>query len=156
MASYNPMAFAADQSFTLNGKAHSWKDLDIKMLGSSIQYIKSISYDASREKSFDVGAGQVGKFYGEGNDTVSGSLEVSVSEMMKLVSAAQELFPGAGPLDIPPFTLSITYYSTVGNIATTNLYNVALTKEGPSHSEGDTHLYTSFDFIATAVVTNIA
>jgi hypothetical protein len=151
MASYNPLAFIADTSLSINGKAFSWKDVDVKMLGSSVQYIQSIEWSETEEASYDVGAGQVGKFLGVGNREVSGSMEIALSEFMKLAQAATGVNILGSPLDIPPFPLNITYYSRLGDVSYTNIYNVKFTSNSHTASQGDTHLYASLDFIATNI-----
>ena len=151
MASYNPLAFAADTSLSINGNAHSWKDVDVKMLGTSVQYIQSIEWEETEEASYDVGAGQVGKFLGVGNREVSGSMEVALTELMKLADAVLPINPLGSVLDIPPFPINITYYSRLNDIRFTNIYNVKITGVSHTASQGDTHLYHTIDFIATAV-----
>lgn len=151
MASYNPLAFVADTSLSINGKAYSWKDIDVKMLGSSVQYIQSIDWEETEEASYDVGAGQVGKFLGVGNREASGSMEIALTELMKLAEAAQVVNPLGSVLDIPPFAINITYYSRLGDVRFTNIYNVKFTSVSHSASQGDTHLYHTVDFIATVI-----
>lgn len=153
MASYNPLAYISDTSGALeiNGNAFSFKDCDIKMLGSSVYYLQSINWDESEDASFDVGVGQVGKFLGVGNRSVAGSMEIGLSEFMKLADAAGLVSLMGSPLDIPPFNIAITYYSRLANVRSTNLFNVKFTKIGQSTKQGDTHIYTTLDFIATHV-----
>jgi len=151
--SYNPLAYVADtaQAIDVNGRSYGWKDIDIKLLGSSVMYIQSINWDATQEKGFDVGAGTVGKFFSAGNKEYSGSMEIALSEFMKLAEAAAVVNPLGDPLDIPPFTINITYYSRLGAVKFTNLYNVAITDISHSATQGDLFLYHTLDFICTNV-----
>jgi len=152
--SYNPLAYVADtsQAININGKPFSWKDVDVKMLGSSVPYIQSIEWNGTQEKSYDIGSGTVGKYLGEGNKEFTGSLEIALSEFMKLADAALPISPEGDPLDIPPFTISITYFSRIAPVRYTNLFNVAFTDISNTASQGDTHLYSTLDFIFTSVV----
>jgi len=153
MGSFNPLAFAADNSASLNinGHAYSWKDLDVKMLGSSVFFLESINFDESEEASFSVGLGQSGKALGIGNRVVTGSMEIAISEFFKLCVAAGVVSPMGSILDIPVFNISITYYSNLSNIRATNILNVKLTKVGQAHKQGDQHFISSVDFIASHI-----
>ena len=153
MPSYNPLANIADQSASIdvNGTAYSWKDIDVKFLGKSTMYIQSIEWKEDEDASFDTGAGQVGKYLGVGNRKVTGSMEIGLSEFMGIAAAAAVISPLCSPLDIPPFTISITYYSRIGDVKFTNIFNVKFISDGGVDTQGNTHLYRKLDFIAASI-----
>lgn len=89
----------------INGRAYSWADLKVNILGVLIYGIMAISYEEKNDKENVYGAGGKPVARGYGNTTFDGSITLSVEEVEALEKAA----PSGSLAKIPPFSIVVAY-----------------------------------------------
>ena len=89
----------------INGNAYDWANLTISFLGTSISQITKISYDSKQDKKDNYGWYNQPISRSYGNVTYTGSMELYQDTWRAICQAA----PNGDPLQIPPFTVSVSY-----------------------------------------------
>jgi hypothetical protein len=151
MATYNPINRVIDDSGSINiqGVAFSSINVDIRMMGRKVGYIKSLSWDSDTEMGYDVAGGAVASIFGEGSAKNTGSMELGLSEYKKLTDSAMLVDPVNHKVtNLPAFDIIITNYDPMASARKTTLKNVKFKKvSGDQYKEGDLYSYKSLDFI---------
>jgi hypothetical protein len=106
------------------------------LFGSPVVGITKIDYKQTQKKEnlYGIGRDVVGRGYG--NFEYSGSIELYIEEWKKIVQAA----PNNSPLEIPYFTITISY-GGAGVVPTQDiLYNVEFLENPFMSNQGDTNI----------------
>jgi hypothetical protein len=153
MATYNPINRAIDDSgaIDIQGVAFSSINVDIRMMGRKVGYIKSLSWNADVEMGYDIAGGQVASVYGEAGLKCDGSMEIGLSEYKKLTDSAMLVDPVNRKIqNLPAFDIIITNYDPMASARKTTLKNVKIKKvSGDAYKEGDLYSFKTLDFIFT-------
>jgi len=89
----------------INGRAYSWSDLTINIMGVPVFGITAIDYEEKQEKTNNYGAGAKPVSRGYGNFTFEGNITLTVEEVESLEKSA----PNGNINKIPPFTIVVAY-----------------------------------------------
>lgn len=125
-------------SVLINGTSYSWANIQIVMLGSTIEGITKINYTRELKADPIYGAGQEIISYGYGHYVYSASIEILTEEWRKISIAA-----GNNPLSILPFNITVLFLgSENGTVVpfTDVIYNCQFLKDGLSSTTGDTSI----------------
>lgn len=137
----------------INGQAYSFVDVSFDIIGVTELSgfngipIKSISYNASQQKSINYENSKYGTSVSYGKMTFTGSLGLTLDSCELLRDAIFSL--GVRERSIvacPPCNIILTF-SNKGKINVTTLHNVIFTTENMSGSEGDDTIGITCDFI---------
>lgn len=132
----------------INGEAHSWVDMDVNILGRTVEGITSISYGSEQEKSNNYGRGSKPVSRGRGKKTYSGSITLSEAEI-NAIEAALPL--GKDLMDIKPFPI-VVQFNRGGVFTTHTLLNCEFTSRGVEVNTDTTDVEREIGLIIADVI----
>jgi len=127
----------------INGESYDWSQIVVTVLGSPKAECKAISYTASQEKTNNYGQGSLPTSRGRGRKTFEGSLTLSLADL----EALRGVSPNRDVLDIPPFTITVTWIPRNGIPLNHVLKNCDFTEDVLTVAEGDTDIPVELPFI---------
>lgn len=95
----------------INGKAYSWNDISVNILGRTLEGNMSVKYASTQEKENVYGRGKKPVSRSKGKEECEASLTVSMKEYMAIKSAVG---PFKKLTDIKPFPVNIVYIDEDG------------------------------------------
>jgi hypothetical protein len=120
----------------INGKAYTWSQIDVNILGVSVTGITAISYSDSQEMEDNYGAGNRPVSRGYGAKESEGSITLYAEE----VEALQDAEETGDIMDIPEFDIVVSYLPEGGVIRQHTLHNCRFKGNGRDTSQGDTSI----------------
>jgi len=118
----------------INGIAHAWANIDIRLNGVLIDGITGIKYKKTQSKTNNKGARGAIVSRGYGSFDFEGSITLMSEELLKLRKAA-----GGDILSIAPFTITASFLpSDNTNVTVDKLLYCEFTEDGIDVKEGDT------------------
>ncbi len=126
----------------INGTSYGWSNIQVVLLGSTINGVTKIDYKRTLKADPIYGVGQEPISYGYGQYTYSASIEMLTEEWRKISIAAL-----GNPLSIAPFNMSILFLPASNPDANgivfpfkDVLFNCQFLEDGLSSSSGDTSI----------------
>lgn len=133
----------------INGRAYSWADVTVIILGRKVQGITAVSWMQSKEKSNNMGQGDRPVSRSHGNRTASASITLSLKE----IAAIEVSLPkGKDLLDIKPFPVIVSYNNSENKFISYQLQHCEFTEFGNDISQGDAEATKSLPLIVSQVV----
>ena len=127
-----------------SGQSYVWKDIIINIDGVPFAEAKAITYTSSQEKALNYGQGAKPTSVGFGRKNYEGSLTLSLAD----VESLRETAPNRDLLDLPPFSITVTWAPTGGGLPVNHiLKSVCLTEDPLAVAEGDTDIPVELAFI---------
>ncbi len=127
----------------INGIEYGWSSIRVTINGTVLAGIRGISYTKTREKEYIHGAGSEPVSFGQGNTTYEGSLTLLKSELEALKNSA----PNRSIVDIPPFSVTVSFVPDGAQPVTELLKNVVFTEQVMDGSQGDMSFELELPFI---------
>jgi hypothetical protein len=124
----------------INGKAYDYTQITISVLGSPLAGVSQINYTETQDKTNNFGTGNRPVSRGQGAINATCSLEISMTDVERLRSAA----PNRSLLFLPAFDIIVIYINGV----TTHRHiikNVEFSDDGTETSQGDTDIKRTFN-----------
>lgn len=133
----------------INGVAHSWANVTVTILGQPIIGISAVSYEDSREKENNFGAGGMPVSRGVGNYTAKASITLYAEESQKLADVAPE-----GDITlIPIFDVLVTFLDATGTILTIHIIkNCEFMGNKREVKQGDKKIEVQHDLIVSHIL----
>lgn len=123
------------QAPLINGVAHSWANLDVRISGVLVTGITKISYNEEQEMENIYGAGQYPVARGYGRIKADGSITLLREEIEEIRAGS----PTGRLQDIAPFPIIVSFLPQAGQkIKVDVLHDVQFADDGLEISEGDT------------------
>jgi hypothetical protein len=95
----------------VNGRAYDWVGIKVKLLGVTIEGIRSIAYNTTQAKQNNYGAGTLPVSRSRGKKEHTASITLELKEYRRIVDAA-----GGDITNIPPFVITVTKNAGVENV----------------------------------------
>ncbi|MEZ5017342.1 MAG: hypothetical protein R2800_09845 [Flavipsychrobacter sp.] len=127
----------------INGMEYDWSTVNVMLLNRIVEGISAVDYDDNVDKVTHKGRGKFGVSRGRGNYEASGSITLS----MKEVVAIQRALPkGRRMQDIAPFPIIISYLPDDGSnvIVTDRMNDCEFTNVSRKTKVGDTQFESEF------------
>ena len=131
----------------INGESYDWSQIVVTVAGSPKAECKAISYTATQEKTNNYGQGSSPTSRGRGRKTFEGSLTLSLADL----EAVRDVSPNRDILDLPMFTITVTWIPLNGIPLNHVLKNVDFTEDALTVAEGDTDIAIELPFIFSHV-----
>lgn len=96
----------ANTTTLINGDAHDWSQVDINILGRTVEGVTAISYSSEQDKANNYGRGNKPVSRGRGKKQYTGSITLSEAEINAIENA---LPPGKDIMDIRPFPIIVSF-----------------------------------------------
>lgn len=116
----------------INGKAYSYADIIVKILGVNINSVSEINYTTNQEKTNNYGAGDEPVSRGKGVKEYDCTLTISMNDYLALRRAV----PSRELVDIPPFDITVTF-NNGQEVITDIIQSTEFQDEGTEVSQGD-------------------
>ena len=130
----------------VNGQAYDYTQIIMTVLGVPIAGVSAINYTQEQEKVDNYGAGKHVVSRGHGAITASGSIELSMNE----IEALRDVAPNGSLLEIPAFTITVTYLN-LQKVVTHKIKYCEFTNDGVEASQGDTDIKTTLNLAIGSV-----
>ena len=132
----------------INGKSYDWAQIIVTVAGSPKAECRAISYKATQEKQNNYGQGANPTSRGRGRKTYEGSLTLSLVDL----EALRDVSPNRDILDLPMFTITVTWAGADLIPLNHVLKNVDFTEDDITAAEGDMGLSVEIPFIFSHVI----
>lgn len=139
MANYTPL---------INGRAYDWASIAVQLLGQTILGITAVSYKYRQEKVNNFGAGVNPVSRGYGKREPEGSITLEMKEVERIQAAVPA---GGSILDIPPFTIAISYVNASNMLVTHTLHNCEFLENGRELKTGDTNIEVELPLVLSHI-----
>jgi len=121
----------------INGEAHSWDNIQVRLFGRTVQGISAISYTDEQEITMNPGAGNKPVSYSKGSIQFSGTITLESKEVQAISDSATV----DRLQDIPPFPINVAFISaSTGLMSNHKLCSCLFKNNGRSASTGDTQV----------------
>lgn len=127
----------------INGIEYSWSTITITVNGTPVAGATSVNYTETRTKENIYGSGDKPVSRGRGNREYEGALTLLKSELEALKNSS----PNRSVLDIPPFTITISFVPDGAQPVTEVLKYVEFTEQPFDGSQGDTSFELELPFV---------
>lgn len=132
----------------INGRAYSWADITVIILGRKVQGITAISWMQAQVKENNMGQGNRPVSRSKGNRTASASVTLSLKEIAAIEAA---LPPGTDILDIKPFPVIVAYNNDQNEFISYELQHCEFLEFGHDGSQGDSEATKQLPLIVSQV-----
>lgn len=132
----------------INGKNWDWGDILFVLFGTPVVGITEINYGRTRGSENNYGAGHEPVGYGNKNFEYKGDITVYMEEIEALLAKA----PNRSILEIPPFTINVSFGGL--GVATTihKLKNVRFTEDVFAGKQNDSMLLMKIPFTYAGLI----
>lgn len=141
----------ANNRANINGRTYSWNDIEVNLLGRTVQGIDTIKYNDNQEKVENPGQGRYAVSRGYGPYTATASFSISRKEIEGVINALE---PGKSLIDISPFEITITFRNDDNLLVTHILTNCEFLGDGVDTTQGDTVIKTEYELRISQVIWN--
>ena len=130
----------------VNGQAYDYTQIIVTVLGVPLAGISSINYIEEQEKENNFGTGNRPVSRGKGAINASGSLEISMNDVVAL----RDVAPNGSLLQLPEFDILVTY-GNPQRVVTDTLKNVGFLNDGVETTKGDKDIRRTFDIVLSEI-----
>jgi hypothetical protein len=128
----------------INGESVSWAQVQIQLLGAPLTGIRSVKWNAKREKTNNYGAGSKPVSRGYGRYEYEGSITFLAEEWKNIIAAS----PNSDPLELNYFDVNVLFVSATTGLVMQCTWKAAEILENPFDvSEGDTMVEIEVPFV---------
>ncbi len=143
-------------SFNSKKAQFSWKDFNVVIDGRPMFAITDVEYNTELGLEAIFGAGNTAQYIGEGNETVTGSIEVLQSDYEALVEEAKKRgLRGIQGMEVDMLLSHIPKSENATTIALKTVVDrvvgAKFSSAGKKVSQGDTHTKVALPFLALRV-----
>jgi len=136
----------------INGKAYSWSDIKVNILGRTVVGITAISWDKDVTKEDNYGEGNEPISRGYGNKKYEASITLEFKEVVALNEAARDqIGPDADLTDISMFPITVAYNNDSNKIVNVELQNAEFKKLGVNNEQGSTSIPVEIPLIISGI-----
>ncbi len=139
---------AANTLVLADGILYSWGSIKLILFGSPVVGIEKISYKTTQKKDnvYGIGRNPIGRGYG--NFEYEASIEILLEQWKQICQAA----PNGDPLQIAPFTITVTYGLDSGVIPYIDyIENCEFLSNPIDANQGDTHFKLTIPLICAGI-----
>ncbi|MDX5437297.1 MAG: hypothetical protein LPK03_08890 [Pontibacter sp.] len=132
----------------INGRAYSWADVKVMLLGKKVDGITAINYGDTQEKQNNYGAGIHASSRGYGKLEATASITLEKKEVERIQAA---LGPGRRLQDIAPFPITVAYVNEANLAVTHKLFNCEFTNNKREVKAGDMNIEVELELILSHI-----
>lgn len=135
----------------INGNIYSWSDVQVRLLGRTLQGIVGVNYERTQSKTNLYGAGNDPIARVHGQNEYAASLTLTLNELHGI---EDELGAGGSILDIEPFDVIVSYVVKGTKVVKDKILECEFTGNRRDFSNGDNEFQVELELIVGRIEFN--